>query len=492
MSATDKKPEQSGPKSFWTDVLEGERISMRGHANVILVEPVYTQIKELCRKSGSNEVGWFGTLEVHGGNAIIRKIWLLEQEVSTVTTDIKGLSKLASQLIKDGKVDDLDKLHAWFHCHPGQSVHPSGTDETTYKELCQGSQGAPILMMIFSKDASKAYARLHFHGLDLELGWKVRQQVQEYFPNFDEVVKEERRYTVGTFRGFEGGEGYYGEFRGTETSKTGSTISKEEPKKVEPLSQPLSFEELGEVLEALKETGYPDYKKQEIKRRSEIMYLTSKLALQADVSPSFLNTTLACYDSNTEVRQAAYRALKGLHEPMAVDTLIDCWGRYASTNEEATVIQLALRATLHREPPNHIESDYALSTWEKWWGIHRNTTLEARAKGVAMALEHLDDVSPVMRKSAITFLSNCNLLIGAHRLTNLWENLEKKGSAAEEIKLVREAIVKITGLPEVTAATPADWRRNIEILVRDQDKPAHVDPRQKGDVKKEKVLSQGN
>ena len=172
----------------------------RRREGVVFTVPVYQRIVELCVRSGHNEVGWFGTMDLTGGEVVIDDIFLPEQVVSTATVDITGLEGIAQGLIADGRIDDLGRLHFWGHCHPGtQAPMPSGMDEDTFDEL---SKNCPsCLMGIFSQDGRKAYFRLRHHGFDMRLGWRVvwPEQVNT-FEDFDEKVSV-RRFTPRRSRG---------------------------------------------------------------------------------------------------------------------------------------------------------------------------------------------------------------------------------------------------------------------------------------------------
>jgi len=144
----------------------------RAVGGVVIPLDVYSDIVELCTRSGHNEVGWFGTMSITRGRVDIDEVFLPAQVVSPVTTDITGLQGVAQDLIAAGRIDDLDRLHFWGHCHPGTSApSPSPMDEDTFDEL---SRSCPsCLMGIFSQDGRKAYFRLRHHGLDVRMGWKV-------------------------------------------------------------------------------------------------------------------------------------------------------------------------------------------------------------------------------------------------------------------------------------------------------------------------------
>ena len=155
---------------------------------VVLPFAVYQDIVELCLRSGHNEVGWFGTMALIDGCVHIDEIFLPQQHVSPVTTDITGLQGVAEALISAGRFDDLGRLHFWGHCHPGnRAPYPSGMDEDTFARLCE--ECPSCLMGIFSQDGKKAYFRLHHHGFDVRLGWRVVwSPAGERFADFDSKV----------------------------------------------------------------------------------------------------------------------------------------------------------------------------------------------------------------------------------------------------------------------------------------------------------------
>lgn len=104
-----------------------------------------------------------------------------------MTVDITGLDALGTQLIEEGREDVIDKLHLWWHCHPGDSVHPSGTDEATYSRLTKNCPD--MIMGIFSKDAQTAYFRLRHHGMNIAIPWKVVHSNGDKFADFNDKVE---------------------------------------------------------------------------------------------------------------------------------------------------------------------------------------------------------------------------------------------------------------------------------------------------------------
>lgn len=167
--------------------------ALREHAIIVLPESVWTAIKELCRKSANNEVGWFGTMTQIQQFIFLDEIFLPEQTVGPATTDITGLAGVGTDLVEQDRLDDFQRLRFWGHCHPGDGVTPSGTDEDTFSEQVGDLEDGDkiFLMGIFSKSGQIAYWRLHWHGLSFRLGWAVLsdQEYDEVFPDFDKAVK---------------------------------------------------------------------------------------------------------------------------------------------------------------------------------------------------------------------------------------------------------------------------------------------------------------
>jgi len=91
------------------------------------------KIVELCPE----EVGWLGTVDKIGGDYLITEVFLLEQEVSGVTTDIESdaVANLAVELESRGI--DSSKLRYWGHSHVNMGVSPSGTDENQTNEYIE-------------------------------------------------------------------------------------------------------------------------------------------------------------------------------------------------------------------------------------------------------------------------------------------------------------------------------------------------------------------
>jgi hypothetical protein len=285
-------------KVVWREVLRGPRLesgSFGYQPLVTLTKKVYEMCQELCRKSESKEVGWFGTIDVLESQVLVDDIFLMEQQVGFASVDIGGLPKLGQRLIKEKRLEDLGRLHAWFHCHPGSGVSPSGQDEATYKELWSQAQGESILMGIFSKDATIAYFRLRHHGFDIPMTWRVvapDTDVAEYFPNFSDLVKTEpvRVFSPACGEGFRlGGVGPLGQGAETRTtSYAGSPDQNEVAKRAKMMfgarnGRPMSVLELESLEKELLDAGYPESAVERVLERAINIYgLTNEKGDPAD------------------------------------------------------------------------------------------------------------------------------------------------------------------------------------------------------------------
>ncbi|MCC6978366.1 MAG: hypothetical protein IT343_08595 [Candidatus Melainabacteria bacterium] len=102
------------------------------------------------------EVGWLGTISKRpDGNFLIEEVFLVEQEVTPVETElsVQGSEKLVLELLEGGDpgLEKANKLHFWGHSHVRMGTSPSGTDEST--------------MMRFSREGHEYYVRGIFNKL---------------------------------------------------------------------------------------------------------------------------------------------------------------------------------------------------------------------------------------------------------------------------------------------------------------------------------------
>jgi len=101
------------------------------------------------------EVGWLGTVtRLASGDFLIDQVFLLEQEVTSVETELStdGQNKLVMELIEKGDegLELVNRLRFWGHSHVRMGTAPSGTDERTMERFA--SEGMPwALRGIFNK-----------------------------------------------------------------------------------------------------------------------------------------------------------------------------------------------------------------------------------------------------------------------------------------------------------------------------------------------------
>lgn len=88
------------------------------------------------------EVGWLGTISKRpNGDFLIEEVFLVEQEVTSVETElsVEGTEKLVLELLEDGDpgLEKSNKLHFWGHSHVRMGTSPSGTDESTMQRFAR-------------------------------------------------------------------------------------------------------------------------------------------------------------------------------------------------------------------------------------------------------------------------------------------------------------------------------------------------------------------
>lgn len=119
------------------------------------------------------EVGWLGTVEeVQGGDFLIDKVFLLEQEVTATETELSvdGQNKLVMQLIEQGDqgLEQANRLRFWGHSHVRMGTWPSYTDERTMQRF--GREGLPwYIRGIFNKHGKADFA-IHYY----DKGYRIK------------------------------------------------------------------------------------------------------------------------------------------------------------------------------------------------------------------------------------------------------------------------------------------------------------------------------
>ena len=142
---------------------------LRGEPRIFINPEVYDTMYHIVDLA-EGEVGWLGTVKVlPSGAYLIEEIFLLQQEVSMVTTDLskKGKSELIKELISKGGDEKLDRLYFWGHSHVDFGTTPSPKDEAQFRKF--EDDGCPYMIMgIFNK-----LGRAEFTFFDFEAGVRI-------------------------------------------------------------------------------------------------------------------------------------------------------------------------------------------------------------------------------------------------------------------------------------------------------------------------------
>lgn len=117
------------------------------------------------------EIGGYGIALDPDDPLLIHDFQLVKQEASPASVDFddEGLAEYHDRCIELG-LKHSQFFRVWIHTHPGESPHPSSTDEDTFKERIGGASWS--VMAIWAKESLKWYARLRISmpvpaGLDL-------------------------------------------------------------------------------------------------------------------------------------------------------------------------------------------------------------------------------------------------------------------------------------------------------------------------------------
>jgi|GEM_PF-5376178 len=133
------------------------RVQLLGRLPRVLITPAAYRLMSLYIEIASKEVGWLGTAErTKDGDFLIDNVFLLEQEVSHVETElsVEGQEKLGIELIEGRGEEGIalsNRLKFWGHSHVRMQTQPSGTDERT--------------MVRFGEDGHEWYLRGIFNKL---------------------------------------------------------------------------------------------------------------------------------------------------------------------------------------------------------------------------------------------------------------------------------------------------------------------------------------
>lgn len=158
------------------------------------------------------EVGWLGTVSQRdNGDFLIEEVFLVEQEVTSVETELSvaGREKLVLQLLANGDdegIERANKLRFWGHSHVRMSTGPSGTDENTMLQF--GAEGQPwYIRGIFTK-----LGRGEFTIYQYDRGYRIIDAPWAVWdPAEGKVILEPKRFG-----------GYFGGYRRSWESEKGT------------------------------------------------------------------------------------------------------------------------------------------------------------------------------------------------------------------------------------------------------------------------------
>lgn len=102
---------------------------------IIISQNAFNDIKSIVSQCGNNEISWLGSVEKIENIYYINNVYLLQQTVSIASIEIEpeAIAELATRLIMDKKLQEVNKLRFWGHVHPNNSTSPSMTDEKQMK-----------------------------------------------------------------------------------------------------------------------------------------------------------------------------------------------------------------------------------------------------------------------------------------------------------------------------------------------------------------------
>lgn len=142
------------------------------------------------RDAGAVEIGGFG-ITAPDDPLNIREFVTLKQEVSSVTVEFDD--EAVADLFED-QVDRGLQPHQfariWLHTHPGNSPHPSGVDEATFRRVFGGCDWAVMFILAQGGDV---YARLQFNagpGGSVEIPVEVDYATPFEAPDFEAWIDE--------------------------------------------------------------------------------------------------------------------------------------------------------------------------------------------------------------------------------------------------------------------------------------------------------------
>jgi len=103
--------------------------TVSGEVYVLLSQLAYSQIVGYLT-STKCEVSCFGTLDILDNALFVQELFLPEQTGAGAETNINpaNLSKLVTEMVKNGQLEKVEKLKVWFHSHPNMEASFSSID----------------------------------------------------------------------------------------------------------------------------------------------------------------------------------------------------------------------------------------------------------------------------------------------------------------------------------------------------------------------------
>ena len=143
----------------------------------------------------NTEIGWMATVEQDAADVYtITDCYLLEQEVSPVTTEIgaQGIGQLVQELIEQDPVSGVEianKLRCWGHSHVDMGTTPSDQDERQMKRLAEDVDDFMIRLIANKRGDIRIDVFDYERGLVFsDIGWSHAEKPEN--PLLEEIADE--------------------------------------------------------------------------------------------------------------------------------------------------------------------------------------------------------------------------------------------------------------------------------------------------------------
>lgn len=120
-------------KPFRPHVFQTAQLLLRRltEPKIFITPDAYADMLAIAENSGSDEIGWLGTVtELGGGQYLIDGVYMPAQSVHGATCELTedGIGELFTELA-DTDFEACGRMLFWGHVHPGNSTSPSPQDE---------------------------------------------------------------------------------------------------------------------------------------------------------------------------------------------------------------------------------------------------------------------------------------------------------------------------------------------------------------------------